>query len=112
MLLSALPHAMIPYDKCECMSAKYRVLRPSKGNVFFTCFIDNNALDTFLFISFIHVCFFHVRFSSRCIPRNLEHVSRPGKLLRGHISYVLVMTRTVTIAIIRISKDIKLINTT
>ena len=73
-------HAMIPCNKCGCMRAKYRVLRLSKGNVFFTCFIENNALDTFLFISFI--CVFHVRLSSRCIPRNLEDVSRQSFPIR------------------------------
>ena len=83
MLLSALPRAMIPYDKCGCMRAKNRVLRLSKGNnniICFTCFIEINALDTFLFISFI--CIFRVRFPSRCIPWNLEDISRQSFPIR------------------------------
>ena len=56
------------YYSVRQMGLNKGVKRQCKGSIFLTCLIENNALDTFLFTSFMW--YFQLRFSSKCMPRN------------------------------------------
>ena len=65
----AFPQDKIPYIKYGCIREKYSLFNILTGRIFFTCFIENNAREILLFT--LAMWCFHVKFSSKQIPRNL-----------------------------------------
>ena len=72
---------MIPYDKCGCINVK--------GNICFTCFIENNSLDIYL----IHMhfpCQMLIEIHSKKFGGCFETVIyNPGKLCISNMNIIL-----------------------
>ena len=77
----ALPQDRIPYDIWGCIREKYSLWSILTGRIFFTCFIENNAREILLFT--LAVWCFHVKFSSKQIPRNFVEFATQSLPIRS-----------------------------